>query len=161
MLSFLWQSSLELHPQYKNVQDFHTMWNRCLRRILHVSNKTHVRYLPHLSGIPHSTSQMFSRFLKMVHCMLASENTLVRFIAKNGQQDSDSIIGKNLQHISRMTLKNRWDILRHCNVRELDVYPCTPHDLITIKTIKELICSNIPQWQKEEIEDFVDFICIS
>ena len=76
--------------------------------------------------------------------MLASENTLVHFIAKNGVQDSDSIICKILEYISRMTLKSCGDIIIHCNVRELEVYPCTPHDLIAITAIKELICSNIP-----------------
>ena len=145
----------------KNVQEFHTMWNRCLRRLLDVPFRTHVRYLPHSANMAHSISQVYARFAKITNSMLNSTNVFVRYLARYGIHNCQAIIGKNMKRISEMTQKNTEEILTNRNARKLVIYSCTPCDMITVRTIQELRRSNITQWYDEEKKDFITFLCIS
>ena len=84
----------------------------------------------------------------------------MRYLARYGIHNCQAIIGKNMKQISEMTQKNTEEILTNRNAREL-IYSCTPCDMITVRTIQELIRSNITQWHDEEKKDFITFLCTS
>ena len=66
------------------LQDYSKMWNRCVRRVLNLPNTTHCKLLPQLSEISYPHDQICRIFLRMIKTMLASENEIVRFMAKPG-----------------------------------------------------------------------------
>jgi hypothetical protein len=84
------------------IKTFHTMWNRCARRVLGLPSKTHTRFLPHLLHMDHSSAQVYGRFIKLVHTMTNSKNETVRYLAACGLQCKNSIIGQNIDIIGSL-----------------------------------------------------------
>ena len=52
-----------------SVKDFHTAWNKGVRRVMNLNRTTHRRYLPHLAKMPNSETQFFKRFVKLHQTM--------------------------------------------------------------------------------------------
>ena len=105
----------------KNVKFFHTMWNRCMRRLLVLPNQTHRRFLPHASGIRTSEEKIFTTFVKCMQKMLTSDNAACKFVATYGVGHADSIIGSNLRTIARKTGQNTNQVLENKQpIRMLD-----------------------------------------
>lgn len=68
-------------------------------------------YLPHLLNMPDSNTQICNRFLRLVNCMIRSENDLMRFVAKHGLQNKDTVIGHNIAVRCRNSKSNVHELL--------------------------------------------------
>ena len=139
------------------VNDFHTMWNRCARRILGLPGRTRTRYLPHLMGTPRSKIQVYNRFLKLLHKMLKSDNIIMRHISNHGLVCKNTVIGHNLHTIDCDTaLTMTTQDLFNDNVKVKDF--TSVDDLCTVKAIKDLRSGEV---QFDDANDFLVFLCIS
>ena len=115
----------------KDVKQFYTMWNRCVRRILKLPYTTHVRFLPKLIQCPHAWEQVSQRFVNMVKAMLNSNNKIIRFIAKSGMNNRNTIIGSNLWHI---TSNAKCDAM----LGNIKFYNLSEEESATVQVIQEL-----------------------
>ena len=132
---------------------FSTMWNRCVRRLLKLPNRTHCRFLPYLAEMTSPTDQICRSFLRLFNVMKKSENEHVRFLANRGANDARSIIGGNLQYVCKLYKCSKDSV-------KVTYTHCTDCDLGLIQAIKDLlnlstIFTNCEQFQ------FLSFLCIN
>jgi hypothetical protein len=125
------------HPK---VSLFHTAFNRCVRRLLHLPNTTHTRYLPLLIGLPSSREQICSRFDKVIENVKSLNNTTVKFIITKALSDCNSVCYKN-QNISKL----------------LEKTVLTEDDLCIVEAIKEL--KNVVIFDCDESQEFINSLC--
>jgi exonuclease III len=140
----------------RSVQQFHTMYNRCVRRVLELPYRTHTRFLPLLSGSANSQDQVVARFVKMLCTALDSDNSLIRYITNNGLIMATSIIGSNIDFISDKFSIQRREV-RTYNYREHYKICVTQDDICSIKAIKELKVDN----SFKDFYDFVNYLCVT
>ena len=109
MLSFYGAQAWVLSD--KNVGQFQTMWNRCVRRILDLPDTTHRILLPGLVHRLSAIEQIYCRFVKMAKMMLESENVKVKFLVRKALLDSNSIINTNVSVIAKAAGCDRSEVL--------------------------------------------------
>ena len=112
----------------KSTGEFQTMWNRCVRRLLHLPYTTHRHLLPQLMDCPSAIRQIYSRFLKLLDKMKESDNERVAFLAKMCINDQRSIIGSNLTVICNeiscdigLVLEKGQTLLKQINRMDCDI----------------------------------------
>jgi len=144
----------------KSVKSFHTMWRRCIRRLLDLPWQTHSRFLPDLTGLKSSEDKVMAMFVKCVKKMLGCDNKICNFIAHQGSRDADSIIGSNLRYISRMMNTSISEILQAPYLPRMTSI-LNDNDKCTVQAINELRSLSISGFGEEDIKTFVNFLCIS
>ena len=123
-----------------SIRNFVVMWNRCVRRLLKLPRMTHTRYLSKLVRAPYVLEQIFSRFVRMVNCMIGNHNQTVKYLAGYALSSKNSIICSNVHYIAtemNMDIKDvltcksfcgklfnltREDWVNICSIRDLTVY---------------------------------------
>ena len=125
------------------IMDFHTMWNRCARRIMKLPNKTHTRFLPYLICMDHSITQVAKRTKTIVNNMLISKNETVKFLANKGLRSMDSLIGSNLNKTKQVAVKLQ----------------CTDEDLCVIELLKDIKKMTLVNFDKYELFQIFKFFC--
>ena len=141
--------------------DFSTMWNRCVRRLLNLPNKTHRRFLPHLVSMKSPSDQICKGFLSLYQTMKNSENDSVKFLAIRGTDDARSIISRNLHFICKSYQCPAQDI---SDLKGLAVtsYLCSDEDLCAIEVIRDIIDHNLDSlYSKHELSDYLNSVCIN
>ena len=138
------------------VNDYHTTWNRCVRRLLKVPPQTHRRFLPHLLGAPQSNVQVYKMFLGLVKSMLCSENKIVSYIGKMGVNSADTIIGSNLCEMNRVT---SCDNVLYEKFQMLSIYKCTDEDHAVIQAVKELRLHDVHVFTDDDRVSFMHYLC--
>ena len=129
----------------KHVSQFHTMYNRCVRRILKLPYMTHTRFLPLLTDRPNSREEITARFVKMVFTASQSDNSFIKHILNRSIKTANSIIGSNIDYIKTVFSLSLSD-MRSFNFRKQDTL--TVEDKCTVQAIKDL---------KNFAIDFTDF----
>jgi hypothetical protein len=122
----------------KNVGQFHTMYNRSIRRILQLPPRTHTRFLPPLSGRSNSLDEIVARFVKMMLSAMESDNPLICYIVNHGQNSALSLIGNNIEFV-----KTHYCI----RLKDFQVYDFRKHylkrlsvdDQYTIKAVIDMV----------------------
>lgn len=141
-----------------SVQSFHTMWNRCVRRIYRLPYKTHTRFLPHILNARTSDEQICQRFLLMVKRMCSSNNARIRNIANRGLQNCSTIIGENLSYIKCKSGINK-DALMTLGSR-LTFHRYSDNDKCTLLAICELAQSRCEIFTNTEQQYFLNYLYI-
>ena len=136
-----------------SLRDFTVAWNRCVRRLLCLPNKTHCRFLVYLIDSQDPHDRICNTFIRQVICMKNSENQLVKHIAIRGK-NSETIIGKNSNYISQHYGMHTKDILKST----VSLERCTSEDLCTIRAIKDIINGNV-KFTELECAMFVNYLC--
>ena len=123
------------------VNRFHTMYNRCLRRIFQLPATTHTRYLPLINKVPSSKNQVSDRCHKIEQSMISIDNATVR-------------------SVTRMLLSLSFSILkRNYNLRNsLNSNPPTDDDLAIVSAILELM-NDDTVFDENEATEFAQFLC--
>jgi hypothetical protein len=128
------------HLRDSSVRSFHSTFNRCIRRIMNLPYATHTRFLPELSGLPHSKDSIANRMMKLYITMWKSSNEHVSFIAKRGRSCAHSIIGSNLRTLSR-EYSTPIESLPQTKLRS---NICSQQDLTTVAAVKDIVHGNLP-----------------
>ena len=123
------------------VNRFHTMYNRCLRRIFQLPATTHTRYLPLINRVPSSINQVSNRCQKIEQSMISIDNPTVRSVTRMLLSMSHSILKRN--SVYRNSL--------NCN-------PLTDDDLAIVTAIVELI-NDDTVFEEREATEFANFLC--
>ena len=124
------------------VSRFHTMYNRCLRRVCRLPAMTHTRYLPFFSKMPISVVQAANRSMKLVRSLSSIENETVHSLAQFILYRSDSILSRNRAHCSAINNEPLSDI-----------------DQSIVTAISELV-NNDTIFDEDEAIDFANFLCV-
>ena len=139
----------------RRVNEFHTTWNRGVRRLLGLPYQTHRRFLPQLAGMQNSESQVFRRVVKLVQGMCTSDNRIVRYLGQRGTGNANTIIGQNLRYISRacdVPLQRLFTSKKLLSTK----LSCSQDDLCTIKAIQDIRLKHVDS----EFSEFMQFLCV-
>ena len=77
-----------------NIQQFYSMYNQCVRRLLQLPYRTHTRLIPHLTGRPSVEDQIAKRARKFISTVTAMSGR-VGFLARYSDHDHLSILRTN------------------------------------------------------------------
>ena len=138
--------------------EFHRIWNRGVRRLLKLPYQTHTRFLPHLAEMPHPEADISRRFVKSLHKMLYSSNSLLEYISILGTQCADTIIGRNLKYIDQVC--SRDDPVFCLNFKIKRLY-CSQDDFCAIQAIKDLKDNAEQFLNYHDAHEFLQFLCIN
>ena len=80
----------------KFITDIYVAWQKSLRRVWNISNRTHTCLLPFISlcGV-HISIHLALRFAKMFMSMIQSDNSLLSYIAKQATYSVNGTLGEN------------------------------------------------------------------
>ena len=120
-----------------NIKDFETMYNRSVRRVLHLPYRTHTRLLPLLTGKANAMEEICARFVKMLYAASEGDNKLVRYITKEAMTRATSIAGSNMLFIKRNYGLDAREI-RCYNFRRHHLKIATNHEQCTAQAIRDL-----------------------
>ena len=136
--------------------DFTVAWNKCVRRLLCLPNRTHCRFLPGILGSKSPIDQICNMFMKQFRNMTISRNEFVRYVAKRSAV-ANSIIGINLNFIYKF-----YGLRVARNVRTTQLYKdlCNEEDKCTIIAIRDLLKGQAP-FSNLDSRNFLYYLCIN
>ena len=114
--------------------------------IEYLSNQKHLRFI------------LIKRFLRFIQQIEKSSKSAIKSLLSICKYDCRSTTGKNLRQLMIMSDKNTIDSMEYCPVPEGDTW--------RIGILDELLDSRssiaeIPGFTQEEIQDLIDFVCVS
>ena len=121
----------------RNISQFHTMYNRCVRRILKLPFRTHTRYLPLLAERANSREEIVARFVRLLFSALQSDNSLIRHVSNRALATTNSIIGANMDYI-KTTYRISFSQISTFDFRKQHLQTITQEDLCNIQAIKDI-----------------------
>jgi hypothetical protein len=125
----------------KNVHYYHTMFNRCLRRLLKLPYKTHTAILSALSNYPPASCLIARRMLKFIASISVLPNR-IGSLAQKFLLDQSSIIAQN------KTIANR-----------NSAFQISDHHYATSQTIAELLYNPPIIFSSQEASLLANFLC--
>ena len=143
------------------VKEFQVMWNRCVRRILRLDNRTHTRFLPIILNTLTAYEQVQLRIVKLIQSMLISKNVKVNYLAKLSVKKANSVIGANIRIISRNIDCDVYHVISY-DVTDMKKKFYSSHDekdLRCVYQIQELRHSEIPGFSSDEVFSMLTFLC--
>ena len=146
------------HLSDVNIKTFHTTFNRGVRRIMHLPYATHIRFLPELSGLPHSKDSIATRTVNLYNTMLQSDNDHISYIARIGINNAQSIIGSNLKLLSREYEIPTGNLHQH----KLKSNACDQDGLAAVRAVKDCLEKCLPAFlTPEDQSHLMTELCIS
>ena len=149
-----------------HVNEFQTMWNRCVRRVFCLPYTTHTRYLPHILGVCNAMDQIYCRFINMINVMMKSKNVRVCYLTRMAIASARNIIGANVRIIAKRIKCDIADVLHTGrNILKDDyIKGCSEQDKVVLGVISELrgVFShdiNIEGFTAEELHTVFEFVC--
>ena len=127
-----------------NVHSFHRLFNRSVRRLLHLPYTTHTRYLPAFMAMPLSIDCVLKRFVKLYDRMINSDNAIVSFITRVNSSNKMSIIGGNIDIIEKHRLADKTLSLQ---------------DECIVQAIKDVRNGLISIFNKSDCDDLLNRLC--
>jgi hypothetical protein len=144
------------HLTDTNVKTFHSAFNRGIRRLMHLPYATHTRFLPELSGLPHSKDSIANRLVKFYGTMLNNDNDHISYIARIGLNNAQSIIGSNLSCLAR----NYGVPVDISSIQKLSSNICDKGDLTAVQAIKDCLEECLPNFfTPEDKRHFLTELC--
>ena len=152
----------------KFITDIYVAWQKSLRRVWNISNRTHTCLLPFISSCGvHISIHLALRFAKMFMSMIQSDNSLLSYIAKQATYSVNGTLGENyvffLLTYKRDLANCKYDVM-YTQVKNNDY-----HKNIKNQShggiIKELCmirdwCLQLNGLSKTEICTLIDLLCI-
>jgi hypothetical protein len=138
------------------LRDFCTMWNRCVRRLLHLPNRTHCRFLPSLARMKSPMEQISGSFLRLYQHMITSNNDIVRFIAERGGLDAQSVIGGNLHYLSSVYEQPLTELMQVPRIKSVQ---CSLADQCKIQVICDILDNTLEHFTNNELYEVLTDIC--
>ena len=143
------------------VGHFRTMWNRCVRRLLNLPNRTHCRFLLHLANIRSPVDQICGSFLKLLSTMENSDNDSIKYLADIGTKDARSIIGGNLNFISEF-YKCSVNAFKMKTKYSISMTECSNVDSATVQAIKDAMSGKLEHFfNLNELSEFMNSLCVN
>ena len=136
--------------------DFTVAWNKCVRRLLCLPNRTHSRFLPGILGSKSPIDQICNMFMKQFRNMTYSKNEFVRYVAKRSVV-ANSIIGSNLNFIGKFYGVK---LSRKVRIPKLYKDSCTQEDKCTVIAIRDLLKGLTP-FSNLDSHAFLHYLCIN
>lgn len=127
----------------KSVDQFCTMYNRCVRRVLKLPYRTHKAFLPYLSKQPLSIVKIYQRCSKFIQTICTLGNR-IGFLGRLCQNNHLSILSKNLHAI-----------------QAFEATPFTEDNIATAQAIDELLNDFVAGFSREEAVQLAHFLCVA
>ena len=128
----------------RSIPAFITCYNRCARRVLHVSQRTHRRLLPVLTGFKPCLDRIVALSAKHIESMKCCPNENVNFFANAFVNDMNTIVGGNHHYISNY-----------------EPYNATMMEVVTGGAIVELLADPPAGFTKEEALTMANWLCVN
>ena len=149
----------------KSVDMLYKSWNVSVRNMFGLNMKTHRYIIEPLSGT-HLQSILIKRFLNFISKIRASKKSILNHILKHIEEDCRSTTGLNLRNILLLSDINRVHSLSPMVAQNIFYHQIEERDLWRIGAINEIIDamhggSELPEFDKNELQEMLDFICIS
>ena len=146
-----------------------TTWRKCIRRIFHISNMTHSRYLPLICKDVPIKLNMYQRFNKFLNNVVNSDNSIVRLCGNILLKGSNSNAGKNVKNISNELKCSRQEVcmspvLFSRKVMENFKTMYSDEDVVVVGNILDLLYirdKNCTEFSKDEINSMLNYLCIT
>ena len=141
---------------------FHTMYNRCVRRLLNLPFQTHTRYLPFFTGRSNSIDLISSRFVKMLKNSKKCDNDFVYYILNFNMKNNRTIVGNNVKYIERLC---KLDIMKLtcCSIKALYKGKASVEDRAIISAINDLRNEGVYMagFTASERKDLATYLCVN
>ena len=138
-----------------NVSQFYTMYNKCVRRLLDLPYKTHTRFLTAFTKRKCIQDQIAARFKQLLASMICNNSPSIRFIVNFCSRTAESIISKNLCHLSNVYGIEKTKLL---NTKTISKH-LSEEDTCVLQAIHDLRAGNIPCLGYSEARQYAYFLC--
>ena len=144
----------------KLIVKFYTSWRKCIRRLLHVSNMTHCKYLAPLCDDYPVDVQIYKRVIKFVNKCLNSHNQCVILSVNLALNGSNSNICKYLNRIAYECKSDKYKLLKSGIIDE-HLSKLNSIELNNILDLIHLRETNSTHFTISEINDLLNYFCTS
>ena len=143
----------------RHINKLVTTWNKCVRRLLNIPQRTHCALLPRLIGLNPIQFDIENRFFKYVKQWLCSHNTIVQYIITRSMHGFHGILGRSIKHIVNKyncNLKSFSDCDRLLNISGQNV---DSSQVQKVEQIKELLQCKLSGFNDSEQYDIISYLC--
>ena len=144
-------------------------WNVTIRQIFGLSWHTHRYLIEHISDCLHPKVMLASRYVTFYKSLVGSTKFTVRFLSRMNEMDKRTVLGKTLSSILEMCSlpESRFSDLNAKMVKDRCSYFKVPGteqwrlplltELLAVKNQNLLL----GEFETEEIEEMIDYLCVS
>jgi hypothetical protein len=152
----------------KAVNYFYVQWRKCIRKLLNISDRTHSRYLAYICNDIPIEIQLYKRVVVFIRNLIKSDNKIVRTCISAAISGSQSVMCKNINHISNLLsidktvlLSTNFDVKKifETYIKNIKI---TEDDKIAIGNIKDLLLIRYSQNTNlsfDEISYLLNYFC--
>ena len=142
-------------------------YNISVRTMLKLHRETHCYLIEPLTNEPHLKFVLFKRFLQFSDQIMKCNKGIMKTLFQKFKFDSRSITGSNFRKIMLLCDKHSIEDISITDIDALSYRNCPQNDEWRISLISELADARmnpnevLPGFSAEEIEDLVNYACIS
>ena len=140
-------------------------WSVSIRRMLRLDRRTHRYLIEPLSGMEHLKKSVFKAFMSFTEKLQSSPKGAVREVYAVVKNDCRSVTGANLRNIILECIVDPSRLYSDVSIQKKQFFPIPPDAEWKISLIKDLMemrdCGGDSMWNKEEINDALEYLCTS
>ena len=141
-------------------------WNVSLRKMLNIPRQTHRFFLEPLSKTSHIIFSLCARFVKFVNKIRSCNKPSMINLLNTVMYDCQSTTGSNIRNILLKLRKTPIDEIRLSDIRNLRYFEIPNGSEWKIIIVKKCIDNttgflNVPGFNRSEIEEIRDYICVT
>ena len=141
-------------------------FNLSMKIMWNVPRETHRYFIEYLSNQKHLRFILIKRFLRFIQQIEKSSKSAIKSLLSICKYDCRSTTGKNLRQLMIMSDKYTIDSIEESDFDSMEYCPVPEGDTWRIGILDELLDSRssiaeIPGFTQEEIQDLIDFVCVS
>ena len=150
----------------QDVESLEKSYSRSIRIMWDIPYQTHRYFLEPLSNQPHVKFMLLKGFLNFREQVFKSSKSVLKSLFAICESDCRSITGKNLRKIMLLSEKDSINCLQKSDLILLKYFPVPVNAAWRMDVLEELIDARnnfceIPGFTSEEINELIQFICIS
>ena len=141
-------------------------WNVSLGKMLNIPRQTHRFFLDLISKASHIIFSLCARFVKFVNKIRSCNKPSMINLLNTVMYDCQSTTGSNIRNILLKLRKTPIDEIRLSDIRNLRYFEISNGSEWKITIVKEGINNttgflNVPGFNRSEIEEIRDYICVT
>ena len=149
----------------KEASMVYNTWSVSIRRMLRLDRRTHRYLIEPLSGMEHLKKSVFKAFMSFTEKLQSSPKAAVREVYAVVKNDCRSVTGGNLRNIILECIVDPSRPYSDVSIQKKQFFPIPPDAEWKISLIKDLMemrdCGGDSMWNKEEINDALEYLCTS
>ena len=142
-------------------------WNLSFKIMYNLPLPTHRYFVEPISEKPHAKVLMIKNFLRFCELIMSSQKVALKKVFAEVKQNVLSYTGSNLRRIMKLMKKNDISELNSNEVKSNLNYNLIPDgEKLRLSILQEVLqvrsgFSNIEGFEKQEIEEILEFVCTS